>query len=88
MKPCKLMKLRIPPGAMNLCGRQIRLARVSHHPRVSQNQLVDCLGKLGVSIDRTALSRIENQQRGLSDMELKAIAICLHTTVAALMGEL
>lgn len=72
---------------MNICGQRIRAARIKHEPRISQMDLVDCLEGLGVTLDRTSLSRVENQQRGVADYELKAFAKCLNTTVSDLLGD-
>lgn len=77
----------LPLGDSNVCGRRIRAARIRHHPPITQFQMVDCLAMQGVLLDRTSLSRIENQQRSLTDTELVALAKCLHTTVAYLIGE-
>jgi len=87
MKPRKSSSFRIRPGQMNLSGQRIRVARLSHNPRVLQEQLVSGLAKFGVFMDRSALSRVECHQRGVMDLELKAIAVCLDTTAAALIGE-
>jgi len=71
----------------NLSGGRIRIARLSARPPVTQVLLVKCLRARGLNIDQSSLSRIEKSERGVTDIELKAIARCLKTTIAWLCGE-
>jgi hypothetical protein len=71
----------------NLSGPRIRVARLAAHPPVTQVVLVKCLRVRGLAIDQSILSRIEKRERGVTDIELKAIARCLNTTIAWLCGE-
>jgi hypothetical protein len=41
----------------------------------------------GVYLDRTAISRIENQSRSILDYEITAVAHALKVIVASLFGE-
>lgn len=50
--------------------------------------LVKCLRARGLNVDQSVLSRIEKRERGVTDIELKAIARCLKTTIAWLCGEI
>ena len=56
----------------NLVGQRIRDARV--RVELSQEQLMAQLQWLGVDIDQTALSRIENAERHITDIEI--VALC------------
>lgn len=71
----------------NLIGERIRKARLACKPPVTQEDLVGRLAARGITIDQTAVSRIENQTRYLMDYEIAAIAKALKTSVASLFGE-
>jgi hypothetical protein len=71
----------------NLVGRRIRQARLRCKPPASQEDLAGRLAAKGISIDQTAISRIENQTRYLMDYEVAAIARSLKVSVAWLFGE-
>jgi transcriptional regulator with XRE-family HTH domain len=72
----------------NLVGRRIRQARLRCKPSVSQEDLAGRLAARGISLDQTAISRIENQTRYLMDYEVAAIARALKVSVGWLFGEL
>ena len=55
----------------------MREARESHKPALTQDQLAGKLAQAGLLLDRTAIAKIENGQRGIFDFELKALAIAL-----------
>jgi HTH-type transcriptional regulator, cell division transcriptional repressor len=57
-------------------------ARLRQKPCVTQEELVARLAVRGVLMDRTAISRIEAQQRSLRDYEIVEIAKCLEVEVA------
>ncbi len=71
----------------NVTGLRIRQARQKCHPPVSQDDLSGRLAARGISLDQTALSRIENRERYVMDYELVAIARCLKVSVAWLCGD-
>lgn len=58
----------------NLFGPAIRKARKSQKPPVTQEELSSRLATEGLVIDKSAISRIEKQERYLMDYELVAIA--------------
>ena len=72
---------------LNLTGRRIRQARLASQPSLSQQGLANQLGRKGVVLDQTAISRIEQNQRGVLDYEAAAIARCLKVSIAWLFGE-
>gem|GEM_PF-632456 len=74
-------------AARNLIGSRIRQARLKCSPRVSQEDLAGRLAARSITIDRSAVSRIENGTRYLMDYEVAAIARSLKVTVAWLFGE-
>lgn len=73
--------------ARNLSGQRIRSARATAKPPISQALLVRKLRAKGLNFDQSILCRIEKRERGVTDLELKAIARCLKTTIAWLCGE-
>ena len=70
-----------------MIGGRIRKARLSCKPHVTQEDLAGRLAARGISIDQTAVSRIENNSRYLMDYEIMAIAKALKVSVGFLFGE-
>ncbi len=81
------MKKTRKAAARNQIGQRIRLARLRCLPPVSQEDLAGRLAALGILMDRSAISRIENRSRYLMDYEVAAIARALKVSVAQLFGE-
>jgi transcriptional regulator with XRE-family HTH domain len=81
------MKKTIKAARRNIIGARVRQARLKSNPAVSQDDLAGRLSAQGISLDRSAVSRIESQDRYVMDYEAKAIARALKVTVAWLMGE-
>ncbi len=73
--------------ARNIVGKKIKEVRLSSKPAISQEDLAGRLAAMGILLDRSAISRIENQTRYLMDYELAAIAKCLKTKIALLFGK-
>jgi len=71
----------------NLIGERVRKARLACNPPVTQEDLAGRLAVRGISVDQTAISRIENQTRYLMDYEIVALAKSLRVSVAYLFGE-
>ena len=70
----------------NAIGPQAREARIA--AKISQDALAGRLAKHGISMDRSAISRIENRDRYVMDYEAIAIAKCLKVSVGYLVGEI
>jgi transcriptional regulator with XRE-family HTH domain len=81
------MKKTRKSAARNLIGPKIRQVRRQLAPPVSQDDLAGRLAARGIQLDRSAVSRIENQERYVMDYEIAAIAKCLKVSVAKLFGE-
>jgi transcriptional regulator with XRE-family HTH domain len=89
--------MRILPGGINtiinsvsrrnIVGLRVRQARESAKPRITQLDLVARLQVLGLTIDQSALSKIENGQRPVSDIEVAALAESLRLPVQWLFQE-
>ena len=61
----------------NLIGPRLRSIRKEIRPKVSQDDLSGRLASLGITLDRSAISRIENQDRAINDVEIVAISRAL-----------
>jgi len=70
----------------NLVGERIKEARGKSRPPVTQQELSKRLSKLGVSIDRAGIAKIETGIRGVLDFEVVALAKSLGVTAAWLLG--
>jgi len=81
------MKKTIKATKRNIIGARVRQARLNRNPAVSQDDLAGKLAAQGILMDRTAVSRIENQSRYAMDYEAAAIARALKVSVAWLYGE-
>lgn len=82
-----MYKNRASDGRCNLCGQKIALLRKQQSPPLSQRALADCMQRQGIDLDKNAIQRIESGQRFVIDMELKALAKILHTTMEELVRE-
>lgn len=71
----------------NVIGARIRKIRLGLTPPVTQEDLAGKLAARGVLLDRSAISRIESQDRYVMDYEAVAIARALKVSVASLFGE-
>jgi transcriptional regulator with XRE-family HTH domain len=75
-------------AARNVIGGRIRQARLKCAPAVSQEDLAGRLAARNITIDRSAISRIESGARYLMDYEIAAIARSLKVSVGWLFGEI
>jgi transcriptional regulator with XRE-family HTH domain len=70
----------------NLVAKRVKEARSKAQPAITQEELSNRLSKLGVSIDRAGVAKIETGIRGVLDFELVAIAKALDVKVTWLLG--
>jgi transcriptional regulator with XRE-family HTH domain len=61
----------------NIVGARVREARKAAKPIITQNDLVARLQLQNMSIDQSGLSKLENGQRPISDIEVLALARAL-----------
>jgi len=71
----------------NIVGRRVRQARIDAKPRITQRDLVARLQTLSMMIDQSGLSKIENGQRPVSDIEVVTLAKALKVSSAWLLEE-
>lgn len=72
-------------GKKNICGNQIRLARVRR--RMSQSDLAAKMQVEGVILERDSISRIEIGTRFVTDYELLTFAKVLNTDLGRLLAD-
>lgn len=70
----------------NLVGERVKEARAAANPPLTQEALSKKLSKLGVSIDRAGVAKIETGIRGVLDFELVALSKALGVNVTWLLG--
>lgn len=66
----------------NVIGPAIKQVRISLSPKVSQQDLAGRLAARGIQIDRSAIARIENQERFVRDFEIIGIAAALRVPLS------
>jgi transcriptional regulator with XRE-family HTH domain len=71
----------------NIVGARVQKARKAAKPPITQNDLVARLQLHNMNIDQSGLSKLENGQRPVSDIEVVAIAKALKVSVSWLLEE-
>lgn len=74
----------MPQAGQNLVGDRVKEARTK--AQLTQDELSQKLGKLGASIDRAGIAKIETGIRGVLDFELVALAKALGVKITWLLG--
>jgi transcriptional regulator with XRE-family HTH domain len=72
-------------ASQNLIGERVKEARGKAKPPLTQELLSAKLRKLGTSIDRAGIAKIETGVRGVLDFELVALAKALGVKVTWLL---
>jgi transcriptional regulator with XRE-family HTH domain len=75
------MKIYSQNGKKNLIGNRVRIARMRGRNLVSQQELAARLSVMGISMDRTTISKIEAGDRLVTDYELYAISRALGLSI-------
>ncbi len=77
----KFMFLNRPDdGRNNIVGKKV--AQLRKAKKISQRQLSDDLGAIGLKIDKNAVQRIESGQRFVTDVELVKIAEVFNVSIS------
>lgn len=71
----------------NIVGSRVHKARKAAKPPITQIDLIARLELLGVMLDQSTLSKIEHEQRPVTDKEVVALANALKVSTAWLLGE-
>jgi hypothetical protein len=72
--------------SLNLIGHRVKCARQAAEPPLTQQELSEKLGNLGVFIDRAGIAKIETGIRRALDYEVVAVANALSVKVTWLLG--
>ncbi len=81
------MKKTTKSKRRNVIGQRVREARFGLKPSVSQDNLAGRMAARGIQLDRTAISRIELQERYVMDYEAVALAKCLGVSIGWLFNQ-
>ncbi len=68
----------------NVVGARLRALRLAQRPAVSLEDMAGRVAQRGVTLDRSAIGRIENGKRYVLDYELQALASALRADVGDL----
>ena len=71
----------------NIVGLRVASARAAHQPALTQDALSGRLAKVGLSLDRAAIAKIETGRRYVLDYELRALAKVLDVRTDWLLGD-
>jgi len=71
----------------NIVGSRVASARAAHTPALTQDALSGRLAKVGLSLDRAAIAKIETGRRYVLDYELKALAKVFGVRTDWLLGD-
>lgn len=77
---------KVEYGTKNICGANVE--RIRKQRGMKQTTLVSQMQLRGVDINPSSLSKLEGQIRIASDIELKAIAEILGTTMEELVADI
>jgi len=69
----------------NIVGARVRQARKAARPPITQTDLAARLQLLGILIHQSGVSKIENGQRPVSDIEVVALAKALKVSASWLL---
>jgi len=78
------MKLILDSNKQNIIGPRVKIARLKN--KLTQNQLSTKLETLAVYINRSSISKIEQQKRIVTDIELVALSKILNVSIEWLLG--
>jgi transcriptional regulator with XRE-family HTH domain len=74
----------MPGASQNLIGNRVKAARTE--AQLTQAEVSQKLGKLGVLVDRAGVAKIEAGIRGVLDFEVVALAKVLGVKLTWLLG--
>ena len=70
----------------NIIGNRLRKARRLFVPPLTQDQVSGRLAKIGIQLDRVAISKVESGNRCAFDFEVKALSVVLRVDADWLLG--
>lgn len=78
------MKLILDTEKRNIAGPRIKTARLENN--MTQQELSIKLETLAIYIDRASISKLEQQKRIITDLELVALSKVLNVSIDWLLG--
>ena len=82
-----MFKHKAKDGTRNLCGKKVMMLRMAMSPKVSQRALAEMIQLRDVDVDKTAVRRIENGERYVTDIELKILCEIFNVPPAFFLEE-
>lgn len=73
-----------PRNKINVTGDAIRRIRMAAHPKISQQDMVGRLARLGLLVDQPMIAKVEAGERWVKDYEIVAFAKALRVPITAL----
>lgn len=70
----------------NIVGERVKKARFRQKPPLTQDQLSGKLARIGVTVDRVGISKIENGTRRVMDFEVRGLSKVLGVSPGWLLG--
>lgn len=80
-----MFKHKANDGTRNLCGKKIAILRQNLPVKTSQRLLAEKMQVKGFDMDKTTIKRIENGERYVTDIELKAFAELFSVSIEFLL---
>lgn len=68
----------------NITGAAIRRIRMAAQPKITQEDMVGRLARLGIEVHQSTIAKIENGERPVLDFELRAISDALKVRIETL----
>ena len=81
-----MFKNKAASGRLNLCGERIQMYRKQLPEKTSQRKLAVMLQIHGLDLEKNAIQKIENGERFVTDIELKAFAEVLGVSYEDLLN--
>lgn len=72
-------------GNKNVIGEQ--LANIRQRKNISQSELAAKMQLLNINIDQQMISKIEKNQRQVTDYEFVGFSVCLNVQLEELLGD-
>lgn len=82
-----MFKHKTKDGRRNLSGRNVFALRKQMTPKTSQRQLAELVQLKGIDMDKSAIKRIENGERYVTDIELKALSEIFEVSLESLLND-
>lgn len=82
-----MFKLKNEDGSNNISGKALKKIRENMKPKLSQRKFAAKMQLEGLDIDHHVIRRIENGERFVTDIELKAFSKVLNVSYEKLLDD-